>query len=160
MNKTLRFCCLCLLISLLPNQLIAAEYSVEIRQINPDKPDSWTYSKTCDDTKGMCNLFLGIVPQYYAYNTDDLELDVGMFFRDGGVYFQLKSGPDYFLFNDETKVRFIALENNRLEKEKIEIYAHSSSGEKDPDGALFKYPVVREPSGKVAEVEVSITPQE
>lgn len=130
------------------------KYTVSIRQFQANRGP---YTKICEDTAKLCHLFLGIDPQ----NTDaqdDLELDVSLLFRGGGVYLQFKSGWDYFSLPDQKEYAYMSLPETRT-TEKIKIFAPDPSSEHDPKEGLLRLPVVRPPPRMIAELEITVQRQ-
>ncbi len=133
----------------------AATYDIEIKQL---APDGWTYTATCDDEQHLCHLFMGIVPQNDTHNTNDLELDVGLFFKDNGIYLQFRSGRDYFFVSDELRHFYIALDQKKRKrtKETVTLFLRSPMAKNDPVESLHHLPVVRPSLKMVAELEITI----
>lgn len=132
----------------------AETYKIEARQINPD---GWAYTQTCDDgQQDMCHVFMGIIPQNGTYDTDDLELDIGIVFKDGAAYFQFKSGQDYFGLSDGkdyfNEHIFRMPLDDAGQKEVIELHRLHPLSDGDSSHSLVYRPNV----GVVAEVEISI----
>lgn len=129
----------------------AAQYEIKVRQVNPDK---WTYNTICDDTQ-LCHIFMGIVPQNHTFNTDDLELDIGIFFKNKNAYFQFKSGSQYF-FAGTARKNSPVFTGQPDETNRIEIYKRDQAAAEDPENDLYKLPVIRPLPKRVAELEISV----
>ena len=130
----------------------AAQYKIEIRQVNPDK---WTYNAACE-AESLCHVFMGIVPQGGVLNTDDLELDVGVFIKEKEAHFQFKSGSEYFFAGTaDNNERIIQIRTD--ESRRVTLYARNPSAQEDPDG-LYQLPVIRSPARMLAELEIKILP--
>lgn len=128
----------------------AQEYKIEIRQINPDK---WTYSASCEEGQ-LCHVFMGIAPKSGTFDTNDLELDVGVFLKESEAHFQFKSGDEYFYSEDEKNV----LSLPKSGKEKMTIYKRSPVAEGDPEGP-YNLLVIRPAKKPLAELEINIIPE-
>src|SRR5690606_34967880 len=95
----------------------AAPYEIQVRQLNPN---GWIYNKICEDTEA-CHVFMGIVPQSNIFETDDLELDVGAFLREENIYFQFKSGWDYFFVSQDKNYFSIKWEDQKKTTEIVKL---------------------------------------
>ena len=132
----------------------AETYRIQIRQINPDGA---VYIASCDDeSREMCHLFMGIVPQNDTSGLKDKELDIGIFLKQGTTSFQFKSGPDYFFVSGGKNVWQTSYIETGFQAERIRLYSPHPLTKTDPDTAL----VFRQTNGMLAELEISLEPEE
>jgi hypothetical protein len=108
---------------------------------------------------------MGVVPQSAGYNTDDLELNIGMIFYDGDVNFQFRSGRKYFFafgqedYSKNSQIVTYPFSPQGLEGRKVRLHFRSA-GIANPENYDDMHAVFRPSPNILAELNIAIEPYE